>query len=84
MIADPLAQQQINPNSRTSPSLYIYILQGGGSLGSIIGGQGTCSYVILALRECIWNVLTVSLLLPALNDTSSLGSPPHLVVYPPG
>ena len=40
--------------------------------------------VILVLRECILNVPTVSLVLPAFNDTCSLGPPPRQEVYPPG
>ena len=40
--------------------------------------------VILVLRECIWNALRVSLVLPAFDDTVTLGSPPCLVFYSPG
>ena len=47
--------------------IYIYIyIWGGGILGSIVGGVRT--RVILVLRECIWNVSTVSLFLPAFED----------------
>ena len=45
--------------------------------------QGVCAPVILVLRECIWNALAVSLVLPAFDDTDSLGSPPRQVVYQP-
>ena len=44
----------------------------------------SCTCVILVLRECIWNVSMVSLVLPAFNNTGSLGSLPHQVVYLPG
>ena len=50
----------------------------------LLGGQEACTCVILILCECIWNAPAVSLVLPALDDTSSLGSPPHPMVYPPG
>ena len=40
--------------------------------------------VILVLPECIWNVPAVKLILSTFEDTSSLGPPPHQVVYPPG
>ena len=46
-------------------------------------GSGTHTHVIHVLRECIWNVPAVSLFLPAFDDTSSLGSPPRQVFYPP-
>ena len=48
----------------------------------IFWGQGTRARVILALRECIWNGPTVSLVLPIFYDTGSLGSPLLQVVYP--
>ena len=48
---------------------------GGGSLGSIVGGSGARARVILVLRECIWNAPAMSLVLPAFDDTGSLGSP---------
>ena len=54
------------------------------SLGSIVGGQGARGRVILVLRECIRNASAVSFVLPAFDDTGSLGSPPRQVVYPPG
>ena len=38
--------------------------------------------VILVLHECISNVSVVSLVLPAFDDTDSLGSSPRQVVYP--
>ena len=43
----------------------------------MFGGRGVRARVILVLRECI------SLDLPAFDDTSSLGSPPRRVFYPP-
>ena len=39
---------------------------------------------VLVLRECIWNASTVSLVIPAFDDTGSLGSTPRRVLYPPG
>ena len=56
----------------------------GGRLGLIVGDQGPRALVILVLRECIWNALAVSLVLPAFDDTGSLSSPQRQVVYPPG
>ena len=50
----------------------------------MLRGQGARIGVILVLRERIWNVLAVSLVLPTFDDTGSLGSPPHQVVYPSG
>ena len=51
---------------------------GWGSLGSIVGGgiQGA-RYRVIILRECIWNAPAVSLVLPAFDDTGSLGFPPR-------
>ena len=49
----------------------------------MLGVLGTRARVILVLRECIWNALTVSLVLPAFGDTGSLVSP-RQVVYSPG
>ena len=43
-------------------------------------GQRVRARVILVLRECMWNDPAVSLVLPAFDDTGSLGH----VVYPPG
>ena len=57
---------------------------GWGSLGSIVGCQGTCARVILVLREYTWNAPALSLVFPAFDDTGSFGSPPRQVVYPPG
>ena len=48
------------------------------------GGQVARARVILFLRECIWNAPAVSLVLPALDNTGFLGSPPRQVVYPSG
>ena len=50
---------------------------GWGSLGSIVGGQGTRARVILVLREWIWNASASSLVLSAFDDTDSLGSVPR-------
>ena len=63
--------------------LFIYLfIWGGGSLGSIVGGLGDCTRVILVLCKCIWKAPAVSLVLPGFEDTGSLGSPPRQVVYP--
>ena len=61
---------------------------GWGSLGLIVGrgwGQRVCDHVIFVLHECMvsW-IYPVSLVLPPFDDTNSLGSPQHRVVYPPG
>ena len=45
--------------------------------------QGACARVILALNECIWNAPAVLLVHPDFDDSGSLGSPLHQVVYPP-
>ena len=47
----------------------------------LLGGQEACAHVILVLREYILNGPTVSLVLPAFEDTGSLGSPLRQVVY---
>ena len=52
-------------------------------MGSIVGGQGARTRVILVLRECIWDAPTLSLVHPAFDDTGSLGSPPRQLVSPP-
>ena len=52
------------------------------SLGSIVGGSRACPCIILVLYECTWNSPAVSLILQAFENTGSLGSPPHQVVYP--
>ena len=64
--------------------LKIYIIWGGGSLGLIVGSQGARARVILVLRECSWNALTVSLVFPGFDNTGSLGPPPRRMGYPPG
>ena len=46
-------------------------------------GRRARAHVILVLRECIWNAPTVSLVLPAFDDTDYLDSPPRQVVYSP-
>ena len=55
-------------------SMDIYIYKGGGVWVQLLEGQGTCDRVILVLRERIWNAPAVSLVLPAFEDTGSLGS----------
>ena len=50
----------------------------------LLWGREARARVILVLRECIWNVPRVSLVLPAFDFTGSLGFPPHRVVYPLG
>ena len=44
-------------------------------------GQGARTRVILVIRECIWNMPTVSLVLSAFDDTGSPGYPFRRVVY---
>ena len=56
----------------------IFIYGAGG-----VGGQETRARSILVLRECIWNVPAVSLVLPAFDGTGSPGYPPHRLVYRP-
>ena len=53
---------------------------GVGNLGSIVGVSGGyyCFHV------CTWNTPSVSLDLPAFDDTSSLDYPLRRVVYPHG
>ena len=46
----------------------------------LLRGQGARARVVLVLREGIWNVPVVSLVLPAFDDTSSPGYPPLGVV----
>ena len=46
----------------------------------MLGGQGARALVILVLRECIWNVAAVPLVLPTFDDTGSLAFPPRRVV----
>ena len=61
----------------------IYIWVGGESGFTCWGGQVAHAQVIV-LCECFWNAPTVSLVLPAFEDTGSLSFPPRQVVYPPG
>ena len=49
----------------------------------LLGGQGACAHIILVLRECIWNASAVLLVFSIFDNTSSLGSFPHRVVYNP-
>ena len=46
--------------------------------------QGARLVFFFFLSECVWNAPAVSLVPPAFDVTGSLGSPPRLVVYPPG
>ena len=46
------------------------------------GDEGAHARPILVLRECVWNVLAISLVLPAFDDIGCLGYPPRPVVYP--
>ena len=48
-----------------------------------LGGERARARLILVLREFIWSAPAVSLVLPAIDDTGSLGSPPRQMVYPP-
>ena len=48
----------------------------------MLGDQGTHAHVIIGLHECVWNAPPVSLVHPAFDDTSSLGSPPRRVIPP--
>ena len=64
--------------------IYIYIYGVKGVWIQLLGGQGTHACVILVLWECIWNAPVVLLVLPAFDDTGSLGSLPRQVVYPSG
>ena len=50
----------------------------------LLGVKGDCARVILVLRECIWNAPAVSLVLPAYDDTGSLGFPRRQALYSPG
>ena len=51
-------------------------------------GPNTCffpyffSFSFYSMSICIWNAHAVSLVLPAFDDTDSLGSSPCQVVYP--
>ena len=49
----------------------------------MLGGLGARTRAILVLRECIRNAPTVSFILPAFDDTGSLGCSPRQVFYPP-
>ena len=43
----------------------------------LLGGQVARARDILVLRECIWNALVVSLVLPTFDNKGFLGSPPR-------
>ena len=50
----------------------------------MLGGKGVHAHVIFVLRKCVLYAPAVSFVLPALENTGSLGSPPHQVIYPSG
>ena len=54
----------------------------GGVWVQLFGDQRACARAIIVLRECIWNALAVSLVLPAFDDTGSVGSSPRRVFIP--
>ena len=60
----------------------MYYYYGVGVWVQILRGQGARACFTLALREWIWNAPVISLILPAYDNTGSLGYPPHPVVYP--
>ena len=66
-------------SSLLSPTLVVI----GESGFNFWGFKGPALCVILVLRVSIWNAPGVSLVLPDFDETGSLGSPPHRVVYPP-
>ena len=67
--------------NRIEPLIFIYM--GGGVWVELLVGQGACAR-ILVLRECIWIAAAISLALPDILNTGSLGYPSHWVVYPSG
>ena len=58
---------------RPQEGAYIYIYGVAGVWVKLLGAQGARARVIFILRECIWNAATVSLFLPAFDNTGSLG-----------
>ena len=64
--------------------LWVYLNEWLGGVSSIVEGSGARTCVTHDLRKCIWNVPVVSLVLQTFDNTGSLGSPLHQVVYPPG
>ena len=48
-----------------------------------MGCLGACCCVILAMCECIWNVVVNLLVLPTFDDTGSLDYTLHKVIYHP-
>ena len=54
-------------------NIYIYGVRG--VWVQLLGVHGACIQVILVLHDCIWNSPIASLILPAFNDTGSLGFP---------
>ena len=51
----------------------------GGVWVQLLGAHGAGARVILVLRDCNLNALSVSLVLLTFEDTGSLGSPPRQV-----
>ena len=58
--------------------------RGGGAWVQLLGGEGAHARAILVLCEYIWKVPAVSLVLPAYDDTGSLGFLRRQVVYTTG
>ena len=65
--ARPLAHSKYIPTSVGPLTLQ--------KLVQLLKGEGARDRIILILHECIWNAPVVSLVLPAFEDTGSLGSP---------
>ena len=61
--------------------IYIYMGWGGESGFNCLGVKVLALLLFLFLCEYIWNEPVVSLVLPAFDDTGSLSSPPHQVVW---
>ena len=59
-----------------------YYSGGGGAWIHLLGCLGVALF--LFVRECIWNVPAISLVLLVSDHTGSLGFPPRRVVYPSG
>ena len=76
---EPETSRTANAHSSHSATKALYRV--GGVWVQMLEGQGSPACVILVLHESNWNVPVVLLFLPAFNDTGSLGSPPHQVVY---
>ena len=78
-------QKQIHSHTyiKIHAYIYIYMCGEGGGCVQLLGGQGARAHVIHVLRECIWNAPAFSLVLPAFENTGSLGSPLRQRDYPP-